>query len=179
MCALTPRPFDEDRLVERLKGGSSGALRDAYGHYGDMVYQSAFLLTHSAADASDVLQDVFIALPEAIRSFEGRSDFSRWLKQVAVRAALVKHRARRRRFEVSLLAAVSSLHQRPDSSLLDKLEVERAIAQLSEKLRVVFVLKEIEGYSHREIAASLRIRKYTSEVRLYRARRALRQLLAL
>jgi RNA polymerase sigma-70 factor (ECF subfamily) len=86
----------------------------------------------------------------------------------------MKMRTRRRRREISLGGLAGSIRQSERPDPVDQLELERAIGELPEQLRAVFVLKEIEGFTHDEIADLLQIKRGTSEVRLYRARRVLR-----
>jgi len=165
---------EQEALLAAVARGDSPGLERLYTDYGDTVYRIAFRLTESAADAKDVLQDVFVALPEALHTFDGRGSFEGWLKRVTVRTSLMKMRTRRRRREISLGGLAGSIRQSERPDPVDQLELERAIAELPEQLRAVFVLKEIEGFTHDEIADLLQIKRGTSEVRLYRARRVLR-----
>ncbi|MFQ5891036.1 MAG: RNA polymerase sigma factor [Gemmatimonadota bacterium] len=165
------------QLLADVRAGDREALSRLYRQYGDTVYRVAYRLTESSADAQDVTQDVFIALPEAIGSVRSPQSFEQWLKTVAVRTALMKLRWRRRRREVQL-STVGQLAAHPlFRGGIDRLSLERAMGQLPENLRSVFVLKEIEGFSHREIAEILGISQRASESRLHRAREKLRLLL--
>jgi RNA polymerase sigma-70 factor (ECF subfamily) len=111
-----------------------------------------------------------------VRGFTGTAEsFPAWLRRIAVRAALMQMRGGRRRREVGV-EGVAALLARTDSSL-DRLSIDVALGRLSDEHRVVFLLKEVEGYEHAEIAALLDISVANSEVRLHRARRQLRELL--
>ena len=165
---------EQEALLAAAARGDPLGLERLYEEYGDTVYRIAFRLTESAADAKDVLQDVFVALPEALQTFNALGSFEGWLKKVAVRSSLMTMRTRRRRREISLGGITGSLRQAERPDPVDRLELERAIAELPEQLRAVFVLKEIEGFTHDEIADLLQIKRGTSEVRLFRARRVLR-----
>jgi RNA polymerase sigma-70 factor (ECF subfamily) len=145
-----------------------------YRRYGARVYRIAYRLTGRPEDAEDVLQDVFLGLPEALRSYAARGSFAGWLHRVAARTALMRLRSARRRRETPLAASRPAL---PAAGVVDRLAIEAAMASLPEPLRIVFVLREIEGYSHAEIGELLGIRAGASKVRLHRARRALRGLL--
>jgi RNA polymerase sigma factor (sigma-70 family) len=175
MATEQTHSHDEQALLRSVAGGDPRGLAQLYSRHGDTVYRIAFRLTESAADANDVLQDVFVALPEALNRFDARGSFEGWLKRVAVRTALMKMRTRRRRRELSFRGLVGTLSHRAPPDPVDRLELERAIAELPDQLRAVFVLKEIEGFAHDEIADLLDIKRGTSEVRLYRARRLLRE----
>lgn len=166
--------FEQEALLRAVARGDPPGLERLYTEYGDTVYRIAFRLTESAADAKDVLQDVFVALPEVLNTFDARGSFEGWLKRVAVRTSLMKMRTHRRRREISLGGLIGSLRQSERPDPVDQMELERSIADLPDHLRAVFVLKEIEGFSHDEIADLLQIKRGTSEVRLYRARRVLR-----
>jgi len=164
-------------LLRDVRNGSTDALASLYREYATVVYDAARRITADAEDAEDIAQDVFVGLPEAVAAFDGRGSFEGWLKRIAVRASLMRLRDRRR---------TRSLDgdRRPDdrpvdetTPAIDKIALERALALLPDPLRVVFVLKEIEGYTHRETAAVLGITKGASEVRLFRARKALQELL--
>ena len=166
-------------LRERLDltiAGDRASLGALFVLYADMVYGVARRYTPSAADAEDVTQDLFIRLPMALRGFTGATpSFPGWLRRVAVRQALVHLRGGRRRREVSI-DEVASLVARADHAL-DRMTIQSALTRLSDEHRTVFLLRELEGFDHREIAEMLGISVANSEVRLHRARRQLRDLL--
>src|SRR2546423_8378107 len=170
----TPRGFRV--LLEQIEAGDTAAVGELFVEYGDVVYRSALRLTGNAADAEDVTQEVFVRLPGALRGFIGSApSFSAWIRRVAVRQALMHLRTGRRRREVDV-DAVASLFARPDGAI-ERMTIDAALARLSAEHRTVFLLKEVEGYDHAEIAELLGISIANSEVRLHRARRQLRELL--
>jgi RNA polymerase sigma factor (sigma-70 family) len=169
-------PFDERALIEAVAAGSHDALAKLFHLYADQVHRVAYRLTISADDADDVVQDVFIGLPEALTSFDGRGDLGAWLRRVAVRTTLMRMRSGRRRAATAVHAMAGS-ESAMSNFVLDRIAIATALAALPNDLRVVFVLSDIEGFSHAEIAQTLGIRTGTSEVRLHRARRRLRALL--
>ncbi|MFL5542723.1 MAG: RNA polymerase sigma factor [Longimicrobiaceae bacterium] len=173
MPAAVSSPPTPDALLQQTRAGDPGALAELYRRHCDAVHAVAFRLTASAAEADDVLQDVFVGLPEALRRYDGRGSFAGWLRRVAVRTALMRMRRSTRRGEVAL--ADDAPAPAPDAAA--RVDIERALAALAPGLRAVFVLREVEGYSHAEIAEMLGLRAGTSEVRLHRARQRLRQLL--
>src|SRR5215207_3435748 len=156
--------------------GDRGALALLFTKFGDLVFRTTFRLTASRADAEDATQDVFIRLPAAIPGFTGTVEqFPAWLRRIAVRAALMRLRGGKRRREVSADSVVA-LVSRPDD-VINRLTIETALARLTDEHRAVFLLKEVEGFDHAEIAQLLDISVANSEVRLHRARRQLRDLL--
>jgi RNA polymerase sigma-70 factor (ECF subfamily) len=179
--ARTRPTFDVDALqfracIDRTMAGETSALGELFVAYGDDVYRTARRLTGSDADAEDATQELFVRLPSALRGFTGgAATFAAWLRRVAVRQALMQMRSSRRRREVSV-EGVAALVSRSDDTL-DRLSIDGALAQLSDEQRTVFLLKEVEGYAHTEIADLLGITVANSEVRLHRARRRLRDLL--
>ncbi len=153
-------------------------LHDLYLEHSASLYRVAYRITGSIADAEDVLQDVFVGLPEALRTYEARGSLEGWLRRVTARVALARIRKRARRAELPLRHASPPVRDPPLSDrVVERTALERALDELPSTLRLVFVLKEAEGYSHAEIAALLRIRPGTSEVRLHRAKQILRTLL--
>ena len=162
--------------IERVQSHDMAALGEMFTEYGDLVYRAAFRLTGSRADAEDVTQELFIRLPGAVRGFTGAAaNFPGWIRRVAVRQALMLLRGGRRRREVSV-EGVAALMAPTDRSL-ERLTLDAALRRLPDEHRTVFLLKEVEGYDHAEIAELLGISSANSEVRLHRARRRLRDLL--
>jgi RNA polymerase sigma-70 factor (ECF subfamily) len=164
------------RQLERLAAGDQTALAELFVAHGDLVYRTALRLTSSRADAEDVTQELFLRLASAVRGFTGTAEsFPGWLRRVAVRQSLMLLRSGRRRREVSVDGLLSLVA--PAAGSVDRMTIDTAIARLPDDLRTVFLLKEVEGYGHAEIADLLGISVANSEVRLHRARRALRELL--
>ncbi len=167
----------ETDLLSRLRRGDAEALRTIYEGHSDAVYRVALRITASSADAYDVTHDVFLGLPEAVSRYDPTRSFMAWLRGVAVRTALMRIRSEKRRREVSL-APLRALGVRPKAgTVVDRLTLENALVDLPPELRTVFVLREIEGLTYREISEVLEIRENTAAVRLHRARSRLRDLL--
>lgn len=176
-CAPSEGAITPALLATTLRGtreGSSGALSQLFGWYSAHVFGVAFRITRSADEADDVLQDVFVRLPAGLRSFDGRSSFQHWLTSVTVRAALTHLRRQRARGEESFCETTHDTRATPQP--LDRIALAEALNRLPPESRAVLLLRA-EGYSHAEIGKLLSIRPGTSEVRLYRAREALRALL--
>ena len=168
---------DEVEFLERARSAEPGAITELYERFGDSVYRIGFRLTHSSADAEDVLQDVFLGLPRALMTYEGRGSLEGWVKRVAVRTTLMKLRLRKRKAEIGLDQVPETFAMRSTSSPTDRMELEDALAALPQVLRTVFTMREVEGYSHDEIGEMLGIGRGASRVRLHRARRLLREFL--
>jgi len=162
--------------IEQAALGSHDALAALFELHSATVHGVAYRLTMSPDDAEDIVQDVFIGLPEALAAYSGQGDFSAWLRKVVIRTALMRMRSGRRRTATALRAEAEK-QEAMSNFMLDRMAIATALATLPDDLRVVFMLSDIEGYSHSEIGKLLGIRTGTSEVRLHRARRKLRALL--
>jgi RNA polymerase sigma-70 factor (ECF subfamily) len=158
-------------LIDRLRRGDPAALTQAYHRHAAGLLALLYRLTGSSADAEDLVQDLFIGLPEALDRYQERGRFDGWLRSLAVRLSLMRLRSERRRREVNL-EQIGSLANRPGEA--PDTDLWRALGELPADQRAVVVLKVVEGYSHEEIAELLGIRRGTSEVRLHRALRRLR-----
>jgi RNA polymerase sigma-70 factor (ECF subfamily) len=161
-------------LVDGARGGSPEALASLYRAHGAALYRLAYRLTGTREEAEDVLHDVFVGLPEALGRYAERGNLTGWLKRVTARVALGRVRSRKRRCEVPLELAGPGSEPLADA---EDIALEVAVSQLPDRLRDVIVLKEIEGYSHREVADLLGISVVASRVRAHRGLARLRQLL--
>jgi RNA polymerase sigma-70 factor, ECF subfamily len=175
--AATSRFLSEDRLIRSAQQGESSALGELYDRHAASLFRVAYRLTGSREDAEDVVHDVFLGLPEALRRYEERGNFAAWLKRVAVRVVLMNARSRRRRGELALDDVIEPLAPQQTDVRAEYRDIERAIITLPESLRTVFVLREIEGYSYDEIAHLIGVRAGAARVRFGRALQLLRHTL--
>lgn len=174
------------RVLDDVRSGSREALGELYRAHSDAVFTLAYRLTGSREDAEDVLQDVFVGLQQALGSYSERGRFESWLKRVTARTALMRMRAQRRKREDRLEPlAEGTIAGAPridpgaaSSSAVDRLAMQTALARLPHTLRAVFLLREVEGYAHDEIADLLDISAGASATRLSRAWSLLRKELA-
>ena len=160
---------DLARLVPGVRAGNTEALGALYSAVGGDLLRLATQILASEADAEDVLHDVFLGLPEALRHYDERGRFLAWLRRVTARTALARLRRSRRRSEVALSDEL--LDDSPSGS--PGASLRRAIDALPDGLRTVLLLRS-DGYSHAEIADLLAITPGASEVRLHRALKRLR-----
>lgn len=170
-----PMPSNDDEMaVARLRRGDLDAIDVLFRRHAGDLLRLARSLCDSRADAEDVVQDVFVGLPAALRNYEPRGSFDRWLRGVTVRTALAHRRAIARRRETDLVEwrGVTKAEEGIGLAM-----IHEAVARLPLPLRDVFVLRVVEGHSHAEIGELLGIRPGTSEVRLFRAIRQLRSVL--
>ena len=166
----------------------SGGVRDfdrIYQSYRRRVYALCLRMTGNWADAEDLTQEAFFQLFRKIHTFRGESAFTTWLHRLVVNVVLVRFRKKSLPF-VSLdrnNRVDGETHNPQESfgaldttliSATDRLSLEVAVAQLPEGFRAVFVLHDVEGYEHNEIARLLGVAEGTSKSQLHKARVRLR-----
>ncbi len=171
--------MNERQLIERVLLGDADAERALYEAHVDRVYRLAYKMTGDATMAEDLTQDTFIRAFDRLGGFRGESAFSTWLFSLASSVILngirkVK-RVRTRETRRDDIEAVAATAPKRDLELRHILE--RAITELPESYRLVFVMHEMEGYTHQEIASTMGTPVGTAKVRLTRAREKLRTLL--
>ena len=169
-----------DDLVARAQGGDQTAFRDLYRQHAGRVYALCLRLTGDGGAAEERTQDVFVRLWDKLSSFRGESAFSSWLHRLAVNVVLNERRTTgRRELRVMPSSDPAALERGRGESMVGlNIDLEQAIAALPEGAREVFVLYDIEGYGHAEIARLVGIAEGTSKAQLFRARRLLRESLS-
>jgi len=172
-AAATPAPHSDAELVRRTSAGDNDALALLYERHGGRLLTVAYRLLGSRADAEDVVHDVFVGLPEALRRYDERGSLGAWLRVITARMALARMRREQLRGEVDSGADIAA----PPRDALAAVTLENALRALTPSLRAVVVLREIEGFTHKEIASMLGISRGASEVRLHRAIAELRRIL--
>jgi RNA polymerase sigma-70 factor, ECF subfamily len=167
---------NEQRLIERVLSGDPAAERELYDSHVDRVYRLAFRLAGSAELAEEFTQDAFIRAFDRLSGFRGESALATWLHAITVSVTLnglrkIK-RLRGRHVELDAADNVGTPAHEPMVHLRERLHA--AIDGLAEPYRVVFVMHDVEGYTHEEIAGALSVAEGTSKARLSRARARLR-----
>jgi RNA polymerase sigma-70 factor (ECF subfamily) len=173
----TTERLEPDRLLDRTAAGDAGALGQLFEAHASLVHRTAYALMLSADEADDIVQDVFIGLPEALKHYAERGSFESWLRQVTVRTSLMRLRVARRHHTITDLEAASLSSAAEQEAIPLRLSLANALRSLVADQRTAFVLKVVLGYSHAEIARLLSVRQGTVEVRVFRATRNLRKLL--
>jgi RNA polymerase sigma-70 factor (ECF subfamily) len=174
LVATDPGPSFDPDLIPRIRRGDPAALTAVYRAFGGELLALARRLTGSEADAEDILHDLIVGLPDAMRAYDERGKLRAWLRQVVVRMCLMRLRAARRRRETGLDAAGElAAHTAPAGDVNAAIEI--ALRELSPAIRTVVVLRFIDGLSHREISETLGISTNASEARLSRGIAALRR----
>ena len=170
----------ERELIARALAGDAAAERALYDAHVDRIYRLAYRLAGDDDLAQEFTQDTFIRAFERLRDFRGESAFSTWLHSIAVSVSLnglrkvKRFHAREAALDEALTVGARTRDAEPDL----KSRLRRAIDALSDGYRTVFVMHDIEGYTHEEIGAALGVETGTSKANLSRARAKLREALA-
>lgn len=164
-------------LLARARAGEVPAFAGLYRRHHRRVHALCARMSGDRALADDLTQETFITAWRRLDSFRGESEFSTWLHRVAVNTVLA-HKRRQAPWLRRIAGDVDELpepgmHETPDHAR----DLEAAIARLPPRAREVFVLVDVEGWSHRETAAQLGIAEGTSKAQLSRARELLRGML--
>ncbi len=190
----TSSPADPDlELVQRARKGEFTAFEQLVERFQDRVYGLARRIVGEPHDAEDITQQTFLSLIEHIRDFRGESAVSAWILRIATNHALKLLRKRRGLPTVPLVETGHAEEDYPDlphpefiapwredpADIASRREVRElidlALAELDEKYRLVFVLRDVEGLSIKETADALGLTESAVKVRLLRARLALRE----
>ena len=171
--------MNERELLTRAQAGDPVAERAIYDTHVDRVYRLAFRLAGDAELAKEFTQDAFIRAFERLATFRGDSALSTWLHAITVSVALNGLRkVRRLKREVQLEHAESLGSDRPRSDPVLRQRLDAAIDKLPTGYRTVFLMHDVQGFTHEEIGAALGIEVGTSKAQLFRARARLRERLA-
>ena len=164
--------------VTLAASGDRRAFERLYRAHVDRVYSLCARMTADRMQAEELTQDVFVRAWEKLALFRGESSFGTWLHRLAVNVVLnqLKSDGRQRKRVVDDDGAVDVLPARPLTPG-DRMDLEKAIAGLPPGARRVFVLHDVEGYRHEEIAEQLGITSGGSKAQLHRARLLLREAL--
>jgi RNA polymerase sigma-70 factor (ECF subfamily) len=170
-------------LAQIAASGNIAAFEMIYERYHRRTYSLCLRMTNSQTEAEDLTQEVFIQLFRKIGSFRGDSAFSTWLHRLTVNQVLMHFRRRSVKNEKTSEdgempeQTVSGTENPNKMPVVDRIALKKAIAELPNGYRKVFVLHDVEGYEHEEVARMLSISVGTSKSQLHKARLKLRGLL--
>ncbi len=164
----------ETELIEACLQNDRLAQKELYERYNRAMYSSAYRITGDFDLANDVLQEAFIKVFKNLAKFRQESTLGAWIKTIVVRTALSKIK-RQKTFDE--LEERHTAHMIDWGDFLNAEYLEKAIMSLPEGYRAVFLLIEVEGYSHKEVAEMLQISVGTSKSQLFYAKKRLRAML--
>lgn len=173
----------QEDLSAALGGEAMSGFEDLYRRHYRRVYAICLRMTCNAAEAEDLAQDVFVLLSRKLHSFRGDAAFTTWLHSLTVNVVLMHFRKPSVKSESASDACyirhlIESAPAAGESdSALDRIGIQNAVAKLPRGYRAVFILHDVEGHEHEEVARILGCTSGTSKSQLHKARLKLRRLL--
>jgi RNA polymerase sigma-70 factor (ECF subfamily) len=177
-----PRRSDHE-LARLAAEGDEAAFEELYRLHHRRVYSLCLRMTQNPVEAEDLTQEVFVLLFRKISSFRGESAFTTWLHRMTVNQVLMHFRKKKSRPEQATEEGDAPVQiergtENPNAMpVVDRIALERAVEKLPPGYRAVFVLHDVEGYDHAEIARTLGCSVGTSKSQLHKARMKLRSLI--
>lgn len=180
----TPDRSADQALVARCRQGDLGAFEELYKAHAGKLYSLVLRMVGNAADADDLLQEIFLSAHRKLESFRGDSALGTWLYRLATNQCLDFLRSRATKAG-QVTDALDDEPHLPDGSsrglaeqTVAKMDLERAVAQLPPGCRAAFLLHDVQGMEHGEVADALGIAEGTSKSQVHKARLRLRALLS-
>jgi len=168
--------LDDAQLVAAVLAGQASAERELYDRHVDRVYRLAYRMAGDESMARDFTQDAFVRAFGRLPEFRGEASLATWLHSIATSVILnglkKVRRIRAREVDGDELPEIAVTRRESEPDL--KLKLARAIDALPDGYRMVFVMHDVEGYTHEEIGMALGIQSGTSKAQLFRARARLR-----
>jgi RNA polymerase sigma-70 factor (ECF subfamily) len=177
LTELKPALADDDQgLAAQAREGDTRAFEQLYKRHVGRVHAVCLRLAGNRTLAEECTQDAFIKAWESLKNFRGDASFGTWVHRIAVNSVLERHRTQLRQAawitagDEELMESVPGMDEDPGHGL----DLEESIAGLPPAARMVFVLFDVEGHSHEEIAGMTGLAVGTSKAHLHRARQILR-----
>ena len=191
MNATQPDPFlltklTDSNVVKRVLDGEKELFEILLRRYNQRLFRVIRSYVHTEDDVKDIMQDAYVKAYLKLEQFRSESSFSTWLIRIAINETLQHIRKHKRLLEnYGKTESIESIYQLADTNQMNpekqaittetKILVERAVDQLPEKYKIIFVLHQIEGLSNSEIAACLALTHSNVKVRLHRAKALLKE----
>src|SRR3712207_1983300 len=189
LAAVAPQKAKDHRassdyaLTRRAARGEADAFEELYRLHHRRVYTLCLRMTQNEAEAEDITQDVFIVLLHKAGDYRAEASFTTWLHRLTVNQVLMHFRRKKAKREEQAeddaedtSAPRGTSGARP-AQLIDRITLEDALSRLPPGYRAAFVLHDVEGYEHEEVARLLGCAVGTSKSQLHKARTKLRKLL--
>jgi RNA polymerase sigma-70 factor (ECF subfamily) len=179
-----PGRADDKALVDRCRKGDLAAFEELYRAHAGKLFSVACRMLGNAADAEDLLQEIFLSAHRKLDGFRGESALGTWLYRLATNHCLdyLRSRAARTNQLTDTLDDEPGLYEVGRQGLAEqtvtRMDLERAMARLPEGCRAAFVLHDVQGLEHREVAEALGIAEGTSKSQVHKARLRLRAFLS-
>jgi RNA polymerase sigma-70 factor (ECF subfamily) len=182
-AAQSPDTMSDHALARLAAEGDMPSFEQLYTRHNRRVYSLCLRMTGNVPEAEDLAQEVFIQLFRKIGSFRGESAFTTWLHRMTVNQVLMHFRKKGVRLEQTTddgdvpMQIVKGTEDARRMPVVDRIALDKAIAKLPPGYRTVFLLHDVEGHEHEEIARLLGCSVGTSKSQLHKARMKLRHLL--
>jgi RNA polymerase sigma-70 factor (ECF subfamily) len=166
-------------LVARCRAGDGEAFELLYREHSPRLFALVRRMTGSAQEGEDLLQEIFLQVHRKLDSFRGEAALGTWLYRLAIRHCLDFLRSRQARMQMATGELAEDGPQVPVTRETPgiRIDIERAVAQLPNGYRTAFVLHDVEGLEHKQIAELLGISENTSKTQVFKARLKLRDML--
>jgi len=171
-------------LARRCQQGDTAAFEELYRAHAGRLYGLVFRMVGSVQDAEDLLQDVFLHAHRKLASFRGESSLATWLYRLTTNHCLDVLRGRQTKMRKATDSLDADEADEPAAAAprvptaISRMDLERAIARLPEGCRTAFLLHDVEGFEHHEVASLLGISQGTSKSQVHKARLKLRAMLS-
>lgn len=171
-------------LARRSRSGDAAAFEEIYRAHAGRLYNLVFRMIGTPEAAEDVLQEVFLHAHRKLESFRGESSLGTWLYRLAVNQCLDVLRGRQAKMARATESLDAEGADEPVAvsplvpSAISRMDLEHAIAQLPDGCRAAFILHDVEGFEHHEVATMLGVAEGTSKSQVHKARQKLRGLLS-
>jgi RNA polymerase sigma-70 factor (ECF subfamily) len=176
-------PHSDRELTRKAAAGDPKAFEELYHRHHRRVYGICLRMTGNVSEAEDLTQESFIQLHRKVGSFRGESAFATWLHRLTVNQVLMHFRKMKARKEQTTDDGETPAQTLPGTDdpdrmpIVDRIAIDACVTKLAPGYRTVFVLHDVEGYEHEEIARMLNIATGTSKSQLHKARMKMRSLL--
>jgi len=171
-------PISDEEIVNKILGGETALFETLMRKYNERLYRISLSIVGDGDAAEDIMQTAYINAYRQLGNFEGRSSFGTWLTRILINESLLyKKREQRKQQLVMETTFTDKQDETPLSGLLNKElkdVLEKAVARLPEKYRVVFVMREVEGMTTDETMEALELGESNVKMRLNRAKEMLR-----
>jgi RNA polymerase sigma-70 factor, ECF subfamily len=171
-------------LAQRAAAGDMQAFEELFRLHRRLVYGLSLRMTQDVSEAEDITQEVFVLLLRKVGGFRGEANFTTWLHRLTVNQVLMRFRRNRARREDALEDEEGQPQHETwragaprATQLIDRITLESAIGKLPPGYRAAFILHDVEGYDHEEVARLLGCAVGTSKSQLHKARTKLRKIL--
>jgi RNA polymerase sigma-70 factor (ECF subfamily) len=166
-------------LVQACLSGNTQAFEELYRRHSVRLYNLAYRMCGNTADAEDLLQEIFLLVHRKLPTFKGTSALGTWLYRLAMNHCLDHLRSRGHRMD-ERSEPLDVVHAAQNEYLdcpVTRVDLERAVAQLPQGCRLAFLLHDVEGFEHQEIAKILDVKEGTSKSQVHKARMRIREYL--